>query len=134
MTLGYFWSMCTSKPWGLCWSKQISTFFTIGDLMEKVFQHIETEVKWPNRIPFSCFIKFGVFGGTLLLNFFPKVYLAKNSFGLDDVLLLTRWHTIIWTNDGLVYWCIIAYMHHLALIVYDSGFLLNILSKYNLSI
>ena len=39
-------------------------------------------------------------------NLFLRVKLQCASIGSDDGLALNRWQAIIWTNEGIVYWCI----------------------------
>ena len=41
-------------------------------------------------------------------NWFSRVHLKLGSIGSNDVLVWNRRQAIIWTNDGLIYWCIYA--------------------------
>ena len=42
---------------------------------------------------------------------FLRDQLTYSCFGLDNVLVRTRWQAIVWTNDGYM---IASYMHQLA--------------------
>ena len=37
---------------------------------------------------------------------FPRIQLTTSSIGSDNGLAPYRWQAIIWTNGGIVYWCI----------------------------
>ena len=74
-------------------------------------KHTEAETKW---LPFYRRYFLMHFHEWKLLNF-KKYFIETCSWesnwqyvfiGSDNGLALTRWQAIIWTNDGLVYWCI----------------------------